>query len=592
MSEYSCFLHPREKGDNLTDSCPICQERFDFPLRNAPSSLNGRKIVGSLSRGFYGAVFVTEHPRFPRKFAVKVVPKKAYAPQDEGGYGKDFDREVQLHSELSDIDLVASLLDAGDEDVTFGAHVVPCHWLEMEYVDGPTLDDKIQGSPTSPREIAQIAWDLLDLIDALQQRGGFHNDLHGRNILIATLDESHARRHAIHPHVQAKALDLGSADSKSQSGPTRLGDVHWVAQHILSLLQSYEEANAPLPPEAMRLTAKLRQVAVFCSGTDPYRRPKPSDMKSAIRGAYSSGVTPWSQATHLESISAHYNAQSLPPWFASDLFFDPDGRWQRRLTAPGPLLLVGMRGCGKTVLLRSVEWTARLHPREQEDHDDVLGRVQADQFLALFVSCASLQPSPRSSALVLPLRRLFLAFAREVTRNVQACELQEVGEVDYSALGKFNELLKSFAPWYECPDNATDAVTIEQAISEAFESRLLDMARLCDLNASVAFDRLAVAARGLVDVWTGKKLLFMLDDVSQRYLPLENVDGLVSQLCFQSPEFSFKISTESQTLSLVTPGERPARGGRDYEVFDLGREVAAKLRSRGGASFIVSFRQA
>ena len=419
-----------------------------------------------------------------------------------------------------------------------------------------------------------------------QQRQHFHNDLHGDNIKVVTLDDRLGRRQAIHPRIQIKVFDLGSAGEISRSGADRLGDVHWVAKHILELLNSYEKSADRPEPRDLRLCAQLRRVAEYYCGVDRDRAPKASDMKAAIIGAYRFGVRPWSQPVRLGSISEHYNAQTLPSWFAPQLLYDPGERWGRRLMGPGPQLLVGMRGCGKTILLRSLEWVARLHPREGETPEGTIERVRGDSFLGLFVSCASLHQSPKSETLEFPLHRLFLAFAREVIRNVQACELEGVGEIDYTALGPLDDLVATVVPWYKPPGHRSDAVAMEQAISRAFQGPLPVANGRAEFNPRVAFDDLAAAARRLVDLWSDKKLLFLLDDVSLRYLPERNVLEVLSQLCLQSPEFGFKLSTETQTLSLTTPGGEPARGGRDYETFDLGVEVLATLRGPNGPEFI------
>jgi serine/threonine protein kinase len=585
MSDYTCFLHPQQKGASRADFCPECGQRFDFPLSSYPSEIHGRKVVKGISRGFYGAVFLTENSRLGRQYAVKVIPKTTYAPSRDGGYAKDFEAEARLHSELSTIESVARLLDAGEEDLAFGAHTIPCYWIEMEYIDGTTLADKIASSPNSPREVAQIAWDLLDLIGALQQRAHFHNDLHGENILIASLPDSRARRHAIDPHVQVKVLDLGSAASESKSNPARLSDVHWVAEHIITLINAYESSHAVVEPDVLRLCAQLRRVGEIYCGKDPARSPTAADMKSAIEGAYRHGIKPWSQPVRLDSVMSHYNALTLPSWFAPELLYDPGERWARRLTSPGPQLLTGMRGCGKTILLRSLEWVARLHCRSGETTEQALLRAKTDSYLGLFVSCASLLQTPRSTAPVKTLERVFLAFARELVRNLQLCEVDRVGKIDYGALDRLVQLLRNNVPWYERLGTGSDLVSIEADISRAFQNPPANGVN-SEFNLHDAFTELAATARQLFDLWDQKVLLFLLDDVSQRFLPVAQVDDLLSRLCLQSPDFGFKVSTESQTLSLTTPGGEPARSGRDYDVFDLGIEVLATIKEKDGAHFI------
>lgn len=586
MDEFSCFLHPQQRGESLEECCQICGEPFGFPLQKKPNSINGKPVIESLSRGFYGAVFVTQHKRTQRLYAVKIIPQATYASLDQGGYDKNFEEEARLHQELSSINIVASIQDWGEEVIHFGDHEIPSFWMEMEYVKGPTLAEKIQESPDDPREVAQIAWDLLDLVDAFQQRGKFHNDLHGRNIKVVSLKESEARRQAIHPGVTIKVLDIGSAADKSKSGSTRLGDVHWVARHILDLIDAYERFHQVIKPSTLRLCSQIRRVAEYYYGVDSVRRPTARDMKSAIHSAFSYAERPWNQPLRLGSVAEHYNAQTLPSWFAPVLFYDPEGKWARRLMGPGPQLVAGMRGCGKTMLLRSLEWVARTHICEGEDNNKFIERLKRDTFLGLFVSCASLLRSPRSASVDLPFHRLFLAFSREVIRNVHVCELKGIGVIDYNAIKPFSEMISRSVPWFVPPAETVDLVALERALSEAIQNPPISSEAIPEITPIIVFNDLVLSTRRLVDLWDGKILLFLLDDVSSRYLPSENVDEFLSQLCLQSPEFGFKISTEIQNIELKTPGGKSARSGRDYDIFYLGAEVFANVSGPSGIKFI------
>lgn len=577
MFEFSCFLHPKSTSPDRDARCSDCGEIFDFPLRDHPERIGAYVIDAGISRGFYGAVFRGRHERTGRTRAFKLIPTATYAPVAEGGYGKDFEAEARMHAELSSDRLVAALDDWGTEDLRFGAHVIRCHWMEMEFVEGRTLSEVVAGGPTSPREVAQIAWDLLDIIAMLQQRQRFHNDLHGDNIFVVDLPESEARRQAIHPRVTLKVLDLGSADERSKSTDDRLGDLHWVARHILELLAAFERRNPSMAPATLRLTAQLRRVAEYYSGDGRDREPTPEDMKASIYNAWSFGERPWLQPVRLGSLSEHYNAQSLPAWFAPALLYDPDGRWAARLTGAGPQLLTGMRGCGKTILLRSLEWAARTYRWSGEDEAAVRARAAKDSFLGLFVSCAALLSGPRSEGLDLPLHRLFLAFCREVVRDVQVCELQTVGEVDYNALDSLTNLVAGVAPWFEVPSDRHDVVALENALSRALLHVRAGANGVPELTPRAVFDALAATTRQLVDLWANKTLLFLVDDVSTRYLTIANVEDLLSQLALQSPEFGFKISTETQTLELSTPSGEVARRDRDYATLPLGEEVFAQF---------------
>src|SRR5437870_3818219 len=123
MFEYSCFLHPQEKGDSLDERCPVCREPFGFPLEHHPERINGKVVERALSRGFYGAVFLARHPRTNTPYAIKVIPVATYAPKSDGGYEKDFLEEAKLHLELGGTGLVAELRDHSSdtpETLAFG----------------------------------------------------------------------------------------------------------------------------------------------------------------------------------------------------------------------------------------------------------------------------------------------------------------------------------------------------------------------------------------------------------------------------------------------------------------------------------------
>ena len=583
--EYCCWQHPAQIDKLLTSACPECGLPYGFPIEQPPSEVNGKEIEKALGRGFYGAVYKARNPRTGRPLAVKLVPKLIHTYREQERNGPSFEQEAQIHADLSELALIASLIEWGEERVDFGGTEIDCWWVEMEYVEGRLLADIIADGPKSPRQAAQIAWDLLEFVNLMRKRGSNHNDLHAENVMVVELDESRSRRRAIDPHTAVRILDLGSAASHSVTGPTRLGDIEWVAIHIRDMVNAYERNHPEMAQDTLRLCTQLRRAAEFYSAPDPRRQPEPAEMQSFIRSILAYGRQPWNLPVELNWLAEHYNAQTLPTWYAPELLVDPEGEWTRKLSGAGPMLVAGMRGCGKTILLQSLEWTARLHPRPGESPDDVAARVAGDRFLGLFVSCAVLLRRPRSKPPDLPIHRLFIAFAREIVRDLQACEAEEIGDIDYTALEDFCALVGSVVPWFVPPPNSLDTTAVERALVAASQ-KVLDEndAEGPAINTKQDFEELAIAAKRLTDIWKDKQLLFLLDDVSTRALPLEDVQELLSQFSVSSTHFSFKVSTENQTIALTTQGGEPARRFRDYDFFDLGVEVLRRCAQ--GSDFI------
>ena len=61
----------------------------------------------------------------------------------------------------------------------------------------------------------------------------------------------------------------------------------------------------------------------------------------------------------LRRFEESYNAQTMDAWYVPQLLVDPENTWVDRVSSPGPLVMTGMRGCGKTMLLHSVQFHAR-----------------------------------------------------------------------------------------------------------------------------------------------------------------------------------------------------------------------------------------
>jgi serine/threonine protein kinase len=551
-------------------------------------------VEAYLGRGFYSAVYKVAHPVTGGAFAMKVTPCQTYTDPDPddvtlGGFpGKHFADEYQIHTKLANVAGVVDLLDVGiDAPVHFDDIVIDCNWMRMTYVKGRPLSDVVEHGPDTPRQAAQIALDLLALVDQMQQLGIHHNDLHGGNAVIEVLDESQARRSLIDPYTQLRVFDLGSAAEKSKSlhgDAERLNDIEHVAQHIMGMITAYERDNATtMSQRDLRLCAQLRRLAAYYYGRDRVRLPAPRDMASAIERVYNFAEQPARQPLSLDYLSQHFNAQTLPSQLAPELLHDPEGNWARRLMGPGPQLVAGMRGCGKTILLRSLEWSAHARQRNGET-DDAYRTRAAEAPLGLFVSCASLLRKARASTVDAPLHRLFLAFAREALRALAAVDLDRIDEVRFGQLDEFTRHITETVAWFEAPSNARDLIALERAVEAALQRESVETAPT--MSPHIAFERLAELVRSLAPMWGSKTVLYLLDDVSTRFLPTSDVEDVLSQLCLKSDKFGFKISTESQTLALTTPGGALAREGRDYEIFDLGREVLANLGGAKGVGFL------
>lgn len=587
---YTCFLHPQEvrEENRLDDSCPDCGRPYSFVLDNPPDEVGDYRIVKPLGRGFYGATFLVESGNLNQRDVLKIAPAAVYEK-----FGKDFVQECQLHKEVADeSEHLVPIRDYFDAPVRFGDVELDCHVAVIEYVRGLSLSEWI-GDPSrfNARGVAQIAIDLFLLLRELEAKGRFHNDLHGENIRIRELGPTARRADAVDETIRTVAIDLGSiADaSKSDSQLERLGDLHEVATHLLRFSERLLHEPDAIEDQEYRLAHALEEIAhIIAPDPSKTRGPNYTDFIDQIRDAALYSVSPWRARPTLTQFNEGYNAQTMNPYWIPKLLVDPDGDWLRRIAVPGPQIVTGTRGCGKTLLMRALEFHARAHRAEQESQgSDKRSLLDEDGYVGLYVSCNRLldelgAPAP---GLHEPYARLFVYYAHEALqalRHLRELDRSFVVPRHYQAIGDV------VAAHLEGAEELAE-VSSEIALDRQLQRKLVGLARgdtehSLKANPAIVFPQLAQAIKACSPLWEQSQILFLLDDVSTRHLHEKVIEDLLSSLLFKDEHCAFKMTTEVQTLELAlkSPGliER-AQPERDLELFDLGGEVNRRLRGRG-----------
>jgi hypothetical protein len=604
MPSLCCFWDPKkdyDPGRTVNDQCPDCGRAYGYPLTNPPEEIGGDyKIVGVLDRGFYGAIYVAESGALGRKSVLKVVPRGVYE-----SFGKDFGEECRVHNEVaSGTQHLVGIQDAFDANVRFGGENedLPCHVAVLDYVEGEKLD-KFVADPTklTATAIAQIAVDLFRLLGELENKQRFHNDLHAGNLLVRSLPRDQRRAEAIDAGVIAIAVDLGSITDASRSHEEQqTGDLHQVARHLLTLAERLLDRPEQGSDVEYRLATALQEIARMLSPESAMQRtPQFEDLIRLIYAAFDVASSPWKEPTGgLRSFDESYNAQTLRAWFVPQLLVDPGG-WQAQLEAAGPQVITGMRGCGKTILLRSLQFHARasLATQEGEGGEKSASEVlAADGYVGLYVSCTRLldRLGGTSAELHEPYARLFLVYAREAVRALR--HLREIhGATPLVTPGASRTIAEAVGAYTDQADldGVDSELTLERRLQEMQISLERGESRHTLLaHPTVAFPHLAEAVLSCSPAWSSSRIYFLLDDVSTRHLHEEAIRDLISTLMFNHERCAFKVTTEAQTLELVlkSPGlVEEARIGRDYETFDLGAKINERLRQdagRAGKEFI------
>jgi hypothetical protein len=466
----------------------------------------------------------------------------------------------------------------------------------LDYVGGSTLSQVLEsGKAVDAQRVAQIAIDLFSILRELENHRHRHNDLQPTNLILEELSEENRRADAVAPLVRLVAIDLNSAGDSSRSDDCRLGDIHWVVTYLRKLVSRLLETPNETSDLEYRLASVLEEWSfVFAPEPTKQRPPSFDECIDSIRDAVRQVESPWRRPPQLKRFHDSYNAQSLVPWFVPYFLVDPNDEWLPAISTAGPQVITGMRGCGKTMLLRALQFHARaIMPNHSSE--DVLHQLNNDRFIGLYASSTRLLDNlgaPATEALKAPYVKLFVQYAIEALQAIR--HLREISRdvLVSSPTTGIRDSVASYIGGAEHIRVVTSESQLERELLKImFRVRGGDKkVKLLD-HPAIAFPALAEAITGTSDIWSGSTVLFLLDDVSTRYLAHTGIEKLMSALLFQNQQCAFKLTTEGQTLEeiLCSPGQiESARIGRDYEVFDLASEVNRLLRGGGnrGVKFI------
>ncbi|MFG1934568.1 serine/threonine-protein kinase [Mycobacterium sp. NPDC048908] len=144
----------------------------------------GYTILRSLGAGGMGEVYLAQHPRLPRRDALKVLSATVCA---ESEYRERFNREADIAATLWHPHIV-EVHDRGDVDGRL--------WISMDYVEGTDAGRLLaerypNGMPAD--EVVRIVTAVADALDYAHQKGLLHRDVKPANILMTAKESDGAR---------------------------------------------------------------------------------------------------------------------------------------------------------------------------------------------------------------------------------------------------------------------------------------------------------------------------------------------------------------------------------------------------------------
>ena len=163
-------------------------------------TVKGRyRVIKELGRGGMGTVYLAEQVSMGRKVALKVLHEKVAWDEE---FVQRFHREARLTAALNH----PHVITIHDFDQAEGGSL----FIAMEYVDGRTLRQVIQGGPLGFAKSVRLGIQIAEGLGAAHRVGVIHRDVKPENILVSRDVE------------QAKLTDLGIARLRDMETATKL----------------------------------------------------------------------------------------------------------------------------------------------------------------------------------------------------------------------------------------------------------------------------------------------------------------------------------------------------------------------------------
>jgi serine/threonine-protein kinase len=152
---------------------PAVSTGLSMPDDEFPS-VKGYDILRELGRGGMGVVYLAHQEGLDRFVALKMILP---GPDIQADDLMRFRVEAAAISRMQHLNLV-QIYGIGEHE---GAP-----FFSLEFVDGGSLEDKLNGKPMPPREAAGLAATLARAIHAAHERGIVHRDLKPGNVLLTS----------------------------------------------------------------------------------------------------------------------------------------------------------------------------------------------------------------------------------------------------------------------------------------------------------------------------------------------------------------------------------------------------------------------
>jgi WD40 repeat protein len=172
------FLRQLEQGLRDSGTGEVARTAVPAP-ESAPEestcpAVDGYEVVGVLGRGGMGVVYHARHLKLGRPVALKMIRAGGEAgPQELARFRTEAEAVARLRHPN-----IVQIYEIGEHQAQ--------PYLALEYVEGGSLRQKLDGTPLPPRQAAALVETAARAVEHAHQRGVAHRDLTPGNLLLTS----------------------------------------------------------------------------------------------------------------------------------------------------------------------------------------------------------------------------------------------------------------------------------------------------------------------------------------------------------------------------------------------------------------------
>jgi len=464
------------------------------------------------------------------------------------------------------------------------------YWFKSRPVEGQSLQDFLaEGNRFSVAgEIECFLRCITSALQILEQLGFAHGDMHSRNIMREVVGEK-----TVHPEVRYVLIDFSESHELREADGGLSSDLAMLGKHLHNFAIAASEWE-DLRRDDERVLAAVSHVPGMLNGSsatslgirsaeDVYSRF--TDNLQSVSRARDELLSPF------ESLSTEFlPSDSL----IADLCFT-EMSWTSKLEQAGNVLLIGPRGCGKTMIFRRMRLKTKLVADRYQDE------VESSPYVGLYVPCESLfylQFADLSQVAVEKHRKPLIAYfnvciAAEVCSTLLVdSPLRDTLRSDFIA-GVSTLLKEELGELWDVVELSVEARSIHD-LNELTQRALRTIRNQVSrgepaecLGSTDFVVRLVELLKKNAPVVAEKHIAIFLDDYTEERVPRRLQEALHQIVCQRSSEISYKISAHMQGSIYDSPRPLAQDEGRNIEVLNLGTLYLRRDRKAKEGSLLV-----